>query len=267
MEMQMEHFTTTTLKKLRIEALHRVLLKIDKLISEASFENTRWIFDWDTSKAPIHNIDACNAELDVLNSLQNEKIVVLRSEPTPDISDAYGKIVKHYREPKDYIISETLSYVPSEDIAGRHYHTAIWLTDFDIDRFRDFCNRQKIDLSNKGILCELVLDSIVPVLTIGANNYRFTALQDGRTPFKLINAALNKCERQGLDSITLQSNELETSFKNKSLTQILKDSHFKEGGLLAEFIPNRSKHSITFTRKAYLTESKIQKIESEVKLA
>lgn len=257
MEMKL---TTSAVKRHRKVLLLRVLTKINALIEEASFRDTRWLFDWDTKEVPVNNISMCNIELDTLTLLQNEKILSIRTEPTPDICLSSGDIAKEFRQPKDYKVSESIFYLPDQDLAGRYYHTAVWVTDFDIDRFRAYCEQNDINLYDNTVICFLEMDSNTPVVTVGLLQYRLRSMQDGSSPQLLIQSAIQKCEANNIDTIVITTAELDKRFKNKSLSQILKDSLFAKSSPLGCFVQSVSHSSLTFTRKRSLTSAEVKLI-------
>lgn len=262
---------TTFIKptKLRDDAIIRVLIKLNELKGHASFDDTRWIFDWDDHRHQLENIDICNYELDALTTLQNNKVISFRYEATPDIQvfnhNGSGKleIIRDYREQKDYRISSNQYFSPDGDKAGLQFHTAVWITSFDIDRFNSYSDSLNVTFTKDKVMVSLEMDSTSPVVIIGNKQYRMPSLHEGMLPALLIEAIWDRLTQLNRNQITISSSELPVKFKNKNLSQVLKDSSFGSGGILADFITARSHSSITFSKIAALSLAKTQEITTK----
>jgi hypothetical protein len=105
----------------------------------ASFENTRWLFDWDDNPniAPIDNLVPAIAELDILKRLQVQDIIKLRVEDNPASPNR-----TKYRDLQDYQISKTTFYKPGLDKAYSYLEWCVWITSLDYPKFLSICQEK-----------------------------------------------------------------------------------------------------------------------------
>jgi len=154
MEMEIEKYTAAVRKRHFEAAKPLVVNKIQNMLEEEGFFDGRyWTFSWDNNLHPINNIMRCSAELRVLRILEAEKAITISTKETPDIN-RYGN--RPYRKQYEYKTSDSGRITPESDEAGKHFHTAVWLTSFDVDRFRQYAESIGIKIAgaNLGLINE-----------------------------------------------------------------------------------------------------------------
>jgi hypothetical protein len=259
----------------------RILKKIYALYdSGADFVMTRWLFSWDDNLLPIENINNAQEEQLVLNELKNRKCIDFRIEenPTDCLNQSMQKSptfadymmldksnplkgFKKFNSRDDYKISNFIYINPENDKAWVDYDWAVWITDFDYDKFITSCRFFGFDPVNKSTEAMLKMDNLsTPVVTINDIEYRFKTMRHGQNPCNILNHCLDG--KSGKDVKLDELNKDFTISNNSNLNKIFQGTVFNQkDGVLKEFVSISAK-VIMVRNVKYLNKESVIKIKS-----
>lgn len=169
-----------------------VLHKIQALLEDkADFKMTRWLFDWDETKAPVENIPEAQQEHEALNWLRLNHVLELKVEGNftrPEDS----RFPRKFHNSDDYWIAEGIkAYDPESDKAWRNYDWCVWITKLELQKFITISRENGYDPKGEGVNARLELENMTtPKIIVNGVEYKFKPLRYDQSPGKILHYCL-----------------------------------------------------------------------------
>lgn len=225
------------------------LLQIDK----ADFVKTRWLFNWDESKAPAENIPGALGELEALKDLRQQGVVDLldeRNEANPTKTK--------FRELADYQISQTKFYRPDADKAYLWFDWCAWITGLDYEKFAGACRDNGFQPNTGATEAYFSLESFnIPVVAINGMRYKMKMFRSGHRPEEIVLFCLD--DKSG--KLVTLDDLLDKGILSRptNLNQVFAKTQFGSRNALSPFVTIRPDR-IKVSRQAILSPEQQAKI-------